>query len=34
VCQTDLGGGGCCGTEESPEPELVGLGVGASALAA
>jgi hypothetical protein len=35
VCQTDLGGGGCCGTtEESPEPELVGLGVGAAALAA
>jgi cation diffusion facilitator CzcD-associated flavoprotein CzcO len=35
VCQTDLGGGGCCGTtEEAADAELVGLTVGASAIAA
>ena len=35
VCQTDLGAGGCCGTtEEADEPQLLGLSVGASAIAA
>lgn len=35
VCQTDLGGGGCCGTADEPEePALVGLSAGAAALAA
>jgi hypothetical protein len=35
VCQTDLGAGSCCGTtEQAPEPQLVGLSAGASAIAA
>ena len=34
VCQTDLDGGSCCGAaEEAAEPELVGLSIGASAIA-
>ena len=35
VCQTDLGAGACCGTaDEAREPALVGLTLGASAIAA